>query len=402
MKKKILLSTVMSVFALTELAFATKRCSEAEVPNEREEKRIRCPESRSQNPSLRERKIDGNSLNDKQLGQLIKKILEPNNISHLTVEDNAIGTETITFIANFLVKNSSLRSLDLGEPTLNLDKDDILTITKALHNNTNLKALGLGGDGWIWDENFVVFFESLKNNTSLRILKLIGTGIDWAGGESLAKYLDNNQHLTHIDISINSIGNTGISAIADALKNNNSLTHLIADNNDIENDELEIVAEMLLKNTSLKNISLRGAIHSELSFDENYFEDDSEYNVSKGVTAIAKALKENQSLEYIDLGDRIIGDKGCIALAKALEVNSTLTHLSLRDSYITESGVRALSKALETNKSLKVLDLCRINISNDLKSELISMMSNVKFYVDQDNEETFNINNFFNDPEFDG
>lgn len=65
------------------------------------------------------------------------------------------------------------------------------------------------------------------------------------------------------------------------------------------------------------------------------------------------------------LDGNIIGVDGAKALAKGIKDNETLTNLHLSDCLIMEDGAKELSGALENKRNLLVLDLTNNKIMCD-------------------------------------
>jgi len=76
-----------------------------------------------------------------------------------------------------------------------------------------------------------------------------------------------------------------------------------------------------------------------------------------GAKQLAEVLKQNSSLQHIDLCGNHIGDEGAKAFAEALKVNSTLRKLDLINNKIGEEGAYALRDALMVNTTLETLHL---------------------------------------------
>jgi patatin-like phospholipase/acyl hydrolase/Ran GTPase-activating protein (RanGAP) involved in mRNA processing and transport len=76
-----------------------------------------------------------------------------------------------------------------------------------------------------------------------------------------------------------------------------------------------------------------------------------------GTGTLAEALKVNRTLQQLNLNLNRIGDAGAKALAAALQVNSTLQQLELHGNEIGEEGAKALAEALKVNRTLQRLDL---------------------------------------------
>jgi Leucine Rich repeat len=74
-----------------------------------------------------------------------------------------------------------------------------------------------------------------------------------------------------------------------------------------------------------------------------------------GAAAIAEALKVNNSLTTLNIHSNIIGDAGSAVLAEALKVNKSLTTLEISSNRIGDAGAAAIAEALKANKSLTTL-----------------------------------------------
>jgi hypothetical protein len=84
-----------------------------------------------------------------------------------------------------------------------------------------------------------------------------------------------------------------------------------------------------------------------------------------GISVLANALKENDTLECLEIADNNISHVGAQSLELALEDNNTLQKVSLNQNNIGNEGARCIGSALISNKSLNVLDLSHNNIGNE-------------------------------------
>ena len=89
------------------------------------------------------------------------------------------------------------------------------------------------------------------------------------------------------------------------------------------------------------------------------------YTLGKqGATAVAECLKENDSIESLDLADTWLEREGATALAEALEVNATIQYLDVSHNRLGMDDGRgiggiAISKALRSSQQLT--DVCISN-----------------------------------------
>ena len=87
---------------------------------------------------------------------------------------------------------------------------------------------------------------------------------------------------------------------------------------------------------------------TELVLNSNGFGD-------RGATALAEVLKENRTLQQLNVGYNSIGQGGATALAEMLKENSSLKHLNLDDDSIGGKGTAILVESLKYNTTLKKL-----------------------------------------------
>lgn len=73
--------------------------------------------------------------------------------------------------------------------------------------------------------------------------------------------------------------------------------------------------------------------------------------------AIARELRHNVSLKYLDLSSNSIGDQGASALSAVLVANTTLETLEVASNGVTHRGIECLSAGMRMNSSLKSLEL---------------------------------------------
>ena len=121
------------------------------------------------------------------------------------------------------------------------------------------------------------------------------------------------------------------------LKTNEVVTSL-AINCTLKDFHIFSLVEIIKFNKTLKSLSIT-FIPSRNNKNSSKKESPS---LDDGFIALAKALKENTSLEMLYLANNGITDVGAIALAEALEENIYLKTLCLRNNNITDVGFNAL------------------------------------------------------------
>jgi len=86
---------------------------------------------------------------------------------------------------------------------------------------------------------------------------------------------------------------------------------------------------------------------------------------AEGVSAIFTALHNNVSLDILNIGDNFVGDIGSEALGTMLKINQKLKHLDIQDNGIGLEGITHIAKALSKNRGLVFLNLGFNNITNE-------------------------------------
>ena len=138
---------------------------------------------------------------------------------------------------------------------------------------------------------------------------------------------------------------TDAAAIADALVANTRVTHLALTNNARNITAVGFGALVAVLDEDCGYSAL-----TALDFGNNGLR-------GRAIKALAKALRENNSVTYLRLDDNPIGDKGVTVLARALVKTSSLTSLSLSNCALTARGASALATALDMTSLLYALDV---------------------------------------------
>ena len=219
-------------------------------------------------------------------------------------------------------------------------------------------------DVWIGDEGVQALAEFLETNRTLTHVNIHNARITDSGATALGKALQLNSTLTHLSLPRNRLSGGGAKALATSLKSNSVLIFLDLSKNFCGGDSVAIALSKAVKsNCFLQYLNLSLEFGSSL----NYLADISEYFRSldersqmigpSGGSALARALRFNCTLTYLDLSRNNINNSGAAALGEALLTNCTLTELYLIDNNIGKVGAVALGKALESNRTLTHLNL---------------------------------------------
>jgi len=184
------------------------------------------------------------------IGQMLKS---NRSLTELTLCQNSIPVEGVSYISLGLMSNRTLRILDLEGNALN--DVSVSKISNALIHNEQLEFLCLDfNDFGRFGTRAVA--SMLQRNNNLKELHLFGNRIDSVGATALASSLHHNCCLKKLILSFNNIGNEGAKALAEALTVNLTLTHLSFPSNSIWNEGLEAFGDCLPKMKGLEQLNV--------------------------------------------------------------------------------------------------------------------------------------------------
>ena len=326
------------------------------------------------NTSLSSLKLCSNSIRAEGVNSLALALGVNTSLSHLDLVCNYIGDEGANSLAQALSVNTSLSSLNLFYSRIGHEGAN--SLAHALRGNTSLSFLDLSYNA-IGSEGANSLAEALRVNTSLSSLKLYYNSIGIEGANLLAQALRVNTSLSSLNLSCNAIGDEGANSLAEALRVNTSISSLDLSDNAILAVGASSLAQALKVNTSLSSLDLHsGFIQPEFenipaeAFRGNtivYFLGVrvSNFIGAEGANSLAKALRVNTSLSFLNLSRNFIGVRGANSLAQALRVNTSLSSLDLSCNFIGDEGANSLAEALRVNTSVSSLNLANNSIGNE-------------------------------------
>ena len=215
-------------------------------------------------------------------------------------------------------------------------------VIRASHSLTHLSLRNAG----VHDLEAIVIGKALQSNCTLTHLTLAGNQIDDLGAIVLANSLNSNRSLQYVDLSDNDVGDSGAQELARVLRSNSSLTFL-----DLSNP--------LRGEENVKPVLI---LDSDSEIHQHFVRCD--LIGASGASSLARALRSNRSLTYLDLSFNEVGKAGAAALGEALQSNCTLSHLFLCSNAIGDSGTAPLGEGLQSNCSLSRLYLTENGIGD--------------------------------------
>ena len=91
---------------------------------------------------------------------------------------------------------------------------------------------------------------------------------------------------------------------------------------------------------------------------------------AEGVDRVARALKDNETVSYLDLAQNMIEREGAGHIAACLETNKSLTNIDLSTNGIDDLGAERVVHSLKENKTLKHLDIRGNELTDVAKDDL--------------------------------
>jgi Ran GTPase-activating protein (RanGAP) involved in mRNA processing and transport len=272
----------------------------------------------------------------------------------------------IAKLAEVLSDNSSLKFINLCKNKLGNEGKEVLGL-KLLQSETS-RIEFINTDGWsikrkdrefnvahcqLGKSDAFLMAGLLSQNQRLTIVDISGNRIGPDGCKMISRALVDNACITHLDLSVNSLGEnytfpdwradlTGLAELTTVLQHNKKLTSLnladnaltgIAHSDDVAYlDGFCTFLEALTSNTHITMLDLS---RNELTGVTHYPQLDC-------LSAIAGMLEQNKTLTRLDISHNNLGiwqdQDGCKILSHSLLLNLSLVMLKLEGNLIAEAG----------------------------------------------------------------
>ncbi|KAF3836411.1 hypothetical protein F7725_028969 [Dissostichus mawsoni] len=284
-------------------------------------------------------------LDDQDILALSKCLKNNKRVTGLDLRYNNITDEGVGHLAELLQEESlALRSLDL---TLNdFQKNGAEVLAKSLECNSTLLSLRLSGNK-MESRGAMQLASSLQDTQSVIAFSIV---------------LKSNRTLLSVDISrplLFSLQEEWAVHFSDMLALNSSLVELHLGKMGLSDTGMERLTEGLRKNHGLRYLDLRWY---ELTHPPHHIFH-TRTNVLQhnrvtrdGVRFLAGLLKQNPSLEVIDLSSNRIEDVGAMYLSEAVALpGCSLRELSVCSNNIGRKGLLSLAHSLAVSTTLSHL-----------------------------------------------
>uniref|UniRef100_A0A3P8S388 Leucine rich repeat containing 34 n=1 Tax=Amphiprion percula TaxID=161767 RepID=A0A3P8S388_AMPPE len=226
-----------------------------------------------------------------------------------------------------------------------LSDDDVLILCKCLQNNQHVTGLDLRYNN-IGDDGAGHLAELLQQNSALRSLDLMFNDIETDGAKALTK-----SSLLSLRLSGNKLGNRAAMDLVSMLQVNNTLQELQLDDCDLATQSVIALSIVLKSNKVLRCLDISRPLLFSLQED--------------WVIHFSEMLAVNGSLLELHLGKMEMTDSGMERLTEGLKLNQSLCYLDLRCNRVTRDGVRRLAEVLKKNSALEVINLSANRIEDE-------------------------------------
>lgn len=169
-----------------------------------------------------------------------------------------------------------------------------------------------------------------------------------------------NTQIEEISVTHNDLSLPSGTKFLKSLKNMPKLARISLNSCQLDQDMLEILADSLIGNHNITDLNL-------YSNDIN----------SEGAKVIAGMIKDKTNLKVLGLSNNYIGQHGAREIASECQkALFGLTKLSLESNLIGNLGLTAIAKAMMENESLEELYLYNNELDDDAVEDFIGMLKN--------------------------
>lgn len=318
------------------------------------------------------------AVNDGSTKHLAEALESNCTLRKLDLTNNGTDHTTLLPIANALkVKNRTVTDLNLSKNNLVYDGNGhyqgVKPLTDILQSNHTLQSLNLKQSA-LDDECAKELAIVLQAGCTLQDLDLEFTPLGDSGIECIASALKTNSNLRRLNIGHTYFGKDGAKHLSDALKENKGLQELhLHDNDHLYSAAIPLLVEFLKTNKTLKvlNLSNIDGLKPGLR---------AVPPGSRELTSIeylTSALKENQTLQELNLCFNEINVFGASSIAEVLKTNRSLTRLNCSMNCFGDEGAKHLAIALHENRTLQHLDLRsnRFTENNPHQNEIQNLLT---------------------------
>ncbi len=281
---------------------------------------------------------------------LKEMIANSTSMMDLTLSHCCIDAPVAIAIAEALKQNQKLALLNLASNQNCGKTDALLKCTQAtclgVPSEEFLQVLSLSECGLKEHVKLLANILSSKN-CRIKDLDISYNGIDEEGGNAIFWALANNLTVRVLNMKGNPLWLKDGTALNKMITENAVIEGLLLENCGLHVPAITSVADGISKNSTLTSLSLGVALRQ---------------TPMEGACSIAVAIGNNSSIQKLSLSAYVLENEGTEALAKALKENNSLVSLELyRCKFGSPNSLDSLIHSLYSHKSLQKIALPSIN-----------------------------------------
>ena len=299
------------------------------------------------NTSLKQLIISKNKITSKGAKYIAGTIQVNATLEQLDLSYNLLSDNGTAAISDGLKANSKLQWLNISHNSIT--NVGIKKITEAIQVNPTLQNINISKNH-ISIEGLLLFMEAVKNNCTLQVVNITHNNVTRSGFTRIKQCIENLQHPIQIIASWNEINKNGelVTKISSSCAPDN-IEEDVWSFEEYDPDHLVMcLSECLKEDDTLQELDL-------------------EYKgiTSEGARLIAEAIKVNKTLKKLDIHGNSISDDGATAISDGLKSNDSLQELTMWSNKISNKGAKRIAEAIKVNTILKILDINGNTISDD-------------------------------------
>ncbi|CAH8536907.1 unnamed protein product [Schistosoma intercalatum] len=256
----------------------------------------------------------------------------------ISLKYSVLGLKKLKPIFSSISNSLNITQLDLTNTCLN--DECVNHLCHMLRENTFITNLNLS-ENHLTSKSAEYLCETLALSTELLQLNLRKNLFDDISGKFFSELITTTRKLKYMNISYNDLGELSCQYIGRALPQATTLTEFDLSWNRLGRGKMNIFGKGLAENINLKHLNLSA----------------NGIGPKKGCTDLAYALKNNLTLETLDLRDNRINPEGSVLLSKGFYVNSTLTCLRMARNPMQTAGCYAILTGVLKNPNCGLLEL---------------------------------------------
>eukprot|EP01129_Flabellula_baltica_P000769 TRINITY_DN10727_c0_g1_i1.p1 TRINITY_DN10727_c0_g1~~TRINITY_DN10727_c0_g1_i1.p1 ORF type:complete len:344 (-),score=122.95 TRINITY_DN10727_c0_g1_i1:20-1051(-) len=302
--------------------------------------------------------------NSDLIGELVTELTEAD-FQKIVLGGHSYGVDACEAIAQVLQQKEELKECDFSDIFTGRLRSEIPKCVTDLSNALLDKELDLldFSDNAFGPDGAESVAPLLVQNRNLKVLKLNNNGLGPEGGKIIAAALgDDSVGPCQLEVFISGRGrleNEGCAAVAEAFEKVTTLKEVRIPQNGIYKEGLTAILKAFLNNPDLEVID----------FYDN--------NISGGIDALATALKSLKKLKELNLGDCYLKADDSKQVVEALRENETLEILDMTYAEVNDETIMLLVEVLENKPNLKKLELNGNHLKDEGKSALEEFLESV-------------------------